>query len=178
MRVPLPGCSETLQFEAADARADGRRRTVSLSRDLVVIARQREGVRMRIALRPDAFRGVLLRLAALEDGAFQYEVSLAHRDPEFDVALAASADLRDAQTAWKSLARFIDAPALVEREAGRYEEVFVSRPVEGIVHPRRRARGVGARRPRFLARRKVGRPEQAVPVARTRELFGAWREGV
>jgi hypothetical protein len=178
MRVPLPGSSETLNFETADARADGRRRMVCLSRDLVVIARQREGVRMRIALRPHAFQGALLRVAVLADGAFRYEVSLAHRDPEFDVAVASCQDRRDAEAAWKSLARFVDAPALVEREAGRYEEVFVPRRAAGIVHARRRGRGVGARRPRFLARRKIGRGELAVAVSKERELFGAWREGV
>jgi hypothetical protein len=167
-----------LKFEATDARADGRRRMVSLSRDLVIIARQREGVFMRIALRPHAFRGVLLRLAALEDGVFQYEVSLAHRDPEFNVTLGSCADLREAEAAWKSWARFVDAPALVERVEGACEEVFIPGRAKPTVHPRRRARGVGARRPRFLARRKMGRAELAVAVGKERELFGAWREGL
>lgn len=178
MRAPQPGSPETLKFEAVDARADGRRRMVSLSRDLVVIARKREGVFMRIALRPHAFRGVLLRLAALEDGVFQYEVSLAHRDPEFDVALASCADQREAEAAWKSWARFVGAPALVERAEGTCEEVFIPGRAKPGFHTRRRPRGVGARRPRFLARRKMGRAELAVAVGRVRELFGAWREGV
>ena len=178
MQAPRPGSPETLNFEAADARADGRRRQVSLSRDLVVIARQREGVFMRIALRPRAFRGVVLRLTALDAGVFHYQVTLEHRDTEFNVLLASCASVAEAETAWRSWARFVGAPALVEREEGRFEEVRVAGGMRIDTYPRRRARGVGARRPRFLARRKMGRPEQAVPVARERVLFGGWREGV
>jgi len=178
MQAPRPGSPETLNFEAADARADGRRRTVTLSRDLVIIARRREGVLMRIALKPRAFRGVLLRAVALEAGVFQYQVSLEHRDTEFNVILACCEGVAEAETAWRSWARFVGAPALVEREEGRYEEVFVAGRLQIETYPRRRGRGVGARRPRFLARRKMGRPELAVPVTRERELFGAWRDGV
>jgi hypothetical protein len=167
-----------LNFEAADVRADGRRRTISLSRDLVVIARSREGVSMRIALRPRAFRGVLLRAVAGEAGGFAYEVSLEHRDAELNVILASCEGVTEAEAAWRSWARFVGAPALVEREEGRYDEVFVAGRMKLDTHPRRRARGVGARRPRFLARRKIGRKDLAVPVGQARELFGAWRDGV
>ena len=178
MQAPRPGSPETLSFEATDARADGRRRTVSLSRDLIIIARRREGVLMRIALRPRAFRGVLLRAVALEPGGFQFQVSLEHRDVEFNVVLASCDSVAEAETAWRAWARFVGAPALVEREEGRYEEVFVSGRIQAETHPRRRGRGVGARRPRFLARRKMGRKELVVAVASQRELSGAWRDGV
>jgi hypothetical protein len=178
MHAPRPGSPETLNFEAADARADGRRRTVSLSRDLVVIARRREGVLMRIALRPRAFRGVLLRVVAAEEDVFVYQVSLEHRDAELNVLLASCKSVAEAEAAWRSWARFVGAPALVEREEGRFEEVFVAGRIPLETHPRRRARGVGARRPRFLARRKVGRRDLMISVETTRELFGAWREGV
>jgi hypothetical protein len=178
MQAPRPGSPETLNFEAADARADGRRRTVSLSRDLVIIARRREGVLMRIALRPRAFRGVLLRVVALEAGVFQYQISLEHRDTELNVVLASCDSVSEAEAAWRSWARFVGAPALVEREEGRYDEVFVAGRMQVETYPRRRGRGVGARRPRFLARRKTGRKELMAPLTRERELFGAWREGV
>ncbi len=156
MQAPKPGSDETFKFEAVDARADGLSRTVSLSRDLVVIKRRREGVLMRIALAPRAFLGVLLRLAAFADGAFRYEVKLAHRDPEFGVTLFAGEDRGEADAAWRSWACFVGAPALVERDEGLYDEVAIpGRPrARGLA--RRRAHGVGTRRPRFLTRRKVG----------------------
>jgi hypothetical protein len=169
---------ETLRFEAIDARADGQRRTVSLSRDMVVIARRREGVLMRIALAPRAFLGVLLRLVGLQDGAFRFEVRLAHRDPELGVTLFAGDDRAEAHRAWKRFARFVGAPALIERAEGEVEEVAIPGRPRPVGLPRRRARGVGPRRPRFLARRRVGDPALAVPVARGRELFGAWRDGL
>jgi hypothetical protein len=180
MQAPKPGSSETLRLEAADARADGRRRTISISGDLVVIARHRDGVYMRIALPPEAFRGVLLRLVGLDDGEFRYEALLAHSDPELSVALAASTDRRETEESWKSWAHFLGAPALVEREGGAEEEVFIpGRPASTDFAPQRRNSGVGARRPRFLARRQVGAP----PAGRqsetaVRELFGAWSDGV
>jgi hypothetical protein len=178
MQAPRPDSGETFRWEAADARADGCRRTVSLSRDLVVIARRREGVLMRIALKPRAFLGVLLSLAGFDGAAFRYEVKLAHRDPEFSVTLYGGADRAEADAAWKSWARFIGAPALVEREEGRFDEVAIAGRPRAAGLPRRRARGVGARRPRFLARRRMGDRALATPVEGGRELFGAWREGV
>jgi Family of unknown function (DUF6101) len=178
MLAPRPESGETLKLEAADPRADNCRRTVSLSRDLVVIARQRNGVLMRIALRARAYLGVLMSLVGYEGGEFQYQVRLAHRDPELGVTLYAGADRVEADAAWRSWARFVGAPALVEREQGRFEEVPISgRPRKtGLL--RRRARGVGARRPRFLARRRMGDLRLAVKVENEQELFGAWREGM
>lgn len=170
--------TETVRFEAPDARADGQRRTVSLSRDVVVIARRRQGVLMRIALAPQAFLGVLMRLVGLQEGAFRYEVRLAHRDPDLGVTLFSGDDRGDADRAWRGFARFIGAPALVERAEGELQEIVIAgRPRPGNL-PRRRAHGVGARRPRFLARRRVGDPALAIAVERERELFGAWRDGV
>lgn len=173
MQAPRPESGETFRMEAADARADGCRRTVSLSRDLVVIARRREGVLMRIALEPRAYLGVLLRLAGFEGGEFRYEVKLAHRDPEFSVILYAGAERGEADAAWKSWARFVGAPALVEREEGRFDEIAISGRPRAAGLPRRRARGVGARRPRFLARRKMGDSSLALRVQSESELFGA-----
>ena len=108
MQAPAFGSSETLTWEAPDPRADGRRRGISLSRSLVVIARKREGVAMRITMRPNMFRGVLLRLCRGDDGVV-YEVKLVHADPDLSIALASMADAAEAERAGKpgraSLAR-------------------------------------------------------------------------
>ena len=163
--------NETFQLEAADPRADGRLRHVMLSRDLIVISRRREGVAMRITLKPRAYRGVLLRLTGCEAGRLAYEVSLEHADPDLSVALAHSDDEFEARRAWREWARFVAAPALVERVEGQYETVNLGR----AAGPERRRRGVGARRPRFLARRKVGSSQLGGRCERTAELFGGWR---
>ena len=174
MLAPAPGSQETLKWDAPDARADGRKRTVSLTRDLIVIARERQGVSMRIALRPAAFTGVLLRFAAIDGGGFGYEVSLLHPDPDLAVSLAHCDDEAEALRAWKAWARFVGAPALVERVEGEYERAAIGAAPSGPFD-HHRVHGVGARRPRFLANRKAGCPECVVRVEREAELFSGWR---
>lgn len=167
---------ETFRFEATDARADGQRRTVSVSPDLIVISRRRQGMLMRIALEPRAFLGVALSVVEMRGTAPLYEVKLLHRDADFSVPLYSGADKLKADAAWKGWARFVGAPALIERAEGRLEEVANgrSRPPSW---PRRRPRGVGARRPRFLVRRKVGHGGGARVICE-HELFGAFRDGL
>lgn len=177
--APCLGSRAARRIEAPDARADGRRRTVLLSRERVEIARSVDGVFMRIALKPGAYRGVLLRVAGLDEAGFRYEIHLIHQDPEFNVALAQSYDQSEAQTAWSRWARFVGLPTLAERIEGIYEPARPTAPSPrpGEADRRRRRRGVGARRPRFLTRRKVGRPDDCVHVAFERELFPGWRPG-
>lgn len=178
--APSPGARAPVRLEAADPRADDRRRVVMLARDKIVIARGVEGVFMRIALKARAYRGVLLRLADLDEQGFHYEVHLAHRDPDFGVPLAQTTEESEARVAWGLWARYFELPMLVERVEGIYE---TERPMIGAVQfsapgLRRKGRGFLKRRPRFLTRRKLGRPELGVPVEGTREIFGGWRDGV
>ena len=175
--APLPGSRGTRRLEVSDSRADERRRVVLVARDRVVIARSVAGVFMRILLTPSAYRGILLRLASLDDVGFHYEIHLAHHDPDFDVLLARFDDEREANVEWDLWSRFLELPTLVERVEGAWE---LARPINGEVgaskpRPRRRGRGMGSRRARFLTRRKVGRPELCVRLAPGRELFGGWR---
>ncbi len=176
--TPSPVRGETFRWEAADARADGQRRTVSVSPDLVVISRRRQGMLMRIALEPSAYQGVALSVENERDGEPLYEVKLLHRDADFSVPLYSGADRQDADAAWKGWARFVRAPALIERAKGRLEEVALAGRPRPASWPRRRLRGVGARRPRFLVRRKVGEAGLTARVDAARELFGAFRDGL
>lgn len=165
---PTAGSGGVLRIEAPDARADGRRRVVLIARDRVVIARGVAGVFMRIALAPGAFRGILLRLASLDETGFHYEIRLLHRDPDLGVELAHSTDEAEARTEWRRWSRFFGLPRLVERTEGTYEPArsrFGS-VVAGQPGARRRGRGRGMRRARFLTRRKVGRPELLARPAR------------
>ena len=126
--APCLGSRAARRIEAPDARADGRRRTVLLSRERVEIARSVDGVFMRIALKPGAYRGVLLRVAGLDEAGFRYEIHLIHQDPEFNVALAQSYDQSEAQTAWSRWARFVGLPTLAERIEGIYEPARPTAP--------------------------------------------------
>jgi len=177
-RAPRPGVAGGRRIETSDPRADGRRRVVVLTRNGVTIARSIGGVFMNIALRPDAFEGVVLRMRGPTDGCFHYQIELRHRDPDLCVTLWEADDDRDIQAEWRLWARFLGAPTLVEREAGRADP---DRPRLGAVAiapsgPRRRGRTIAGRRPRFLTRRKIGAPSKA-PPSRGREIFPGAKAG-
>jgi hypothetical protein len=168
------------RLEAGDARADGRRRVVIVEEDRIAIERSVAGVFMRINLAPSAFQGVLLRLVNLDDAGFHYEVHLVHRDPDLAVKLAGADDQVEAEAIWRSWVRLFNLPALVERVEGIFAPERASLGGLEARAPvvRRRGRGLRMRRARFLTRRKVGRPELCIAVARERELFAGARPGL
>ena len=172
--APKPGAGAPRRIEAADPRADGRRRVVLLSRDRVEIARSVGGVFMHIALAPNAFRGIVLRLSGAQDCAFHYEVRLAHRDPDLSVTLLEADDDSEVHAEWRLWARFLRLPTLVERQDGRPEPELARLGEVAILAPgpRRRGSSMTARRARFLVRRKPGRAELAIaPSEAAREIF-------
>jgi hypothetical protein len=157
--APKPGVAEPRRIEVSDPRADGRRRVVLLARDRVVIARSVAGVFMHIAMAPNAYRGVVLRLKALQDGSFHYEIRLAHRDPDLSVTLHEASDDSEVRAEWRLWARFLGLPALVEREEGcaEPESAHLGEVAVTPAQARRRGKTITSRRPRFLTRRKTGR---------------------
>ena len=108
--APKPGVAEPRRIEVSDPRADGRRRVVLLARDRVVIARSVGGVFMHIAMTPNAYRGVVLRMSALRDGVFHYQIQLAHRDADLSVTLLEASDDSEARAEWRLWARFLGLP--------------------------------------------------------------------
>jgi hypothetical protein len=173
-RAPRPGFAGPRRIEACDPRADGRRRVVLLARDRVVIARSVAGVFMHIAMTPNAYRGVVLRLSAMRDNVFHYEIRLAHRDPDLSVTLQEADDDSEIQADWRLWAKFLGVPALVEREGGRAEPDGAHMGAVALADTlaRRRGKTISGRRARFLVRRKTGRanPDRA-PLAGIREIF-------
>ena len=159
LRAPRPGFAGPRRIEACDPRADGRRRVVLLARDRVVIARSVAGVFMHIAMTPNSYRGVVLRLTTLEDGIFHYEIRLAHRDPDLSVTLHEANDDSEIRAEWRLWARFLGLPALVEREEGCTEpdSAHLGEVAVTPTRARRRGKTITSRRPRFLTRRKTGR---------------------
>ena len=143
------------RISAPDARADGRRREVVLSRDRIVFHRRVCGVAMRIGVDTRAFAGVQLRVSGWRDDGIVHEITLIHRDADLCVPLVEIADPRTAQCEWRLWARFLNAPALIERVEG------VSEPADNRlgaltiqrVRPRRRGSAMVRRRPlRFPSR--------------------------
>jgi hypothetical protein len=100
---------------------------------------------------------------------------MVHADPDLCLTLAEADDDRDINAEWRLWARALGLPTLVERVEGRAEpdrptlgKVVVRRPA-----PRRRGKTIASRRPRFLTRRKVGRPMLGAPaIEGAREGFG------
>jgi hypothetical protein len=145
-----------------DARADGGRREVRVTRSDILIARRLRGVSMMISVPVAAYRGVALAVeAAGASGAAAYRLSLAHADPELDVVLCETRDSGAAAADWKYWARFLDLPRLAAENGETW-------PIPGAkekpVFARRRNGTIVKRRPRFLARRKAGNLSRAAQV--------------
>ena len=165
---------EARRFAAPDPRADGRRRFVRLDGDKVAIHRVVGGVFMRVTVPTSAYRGVSLRVVDARGYGFAYEIRLVHADPDLSVALAETSDDSEIQAEWRLWARALGLPALIERVEGGDEpdQKLLGRVAIRPSEPRRRGKTILSRRPRFLARRKLGRPELCAQVERVEELFG------
>jgi hypothetical protein len=174
--APKYGAFAPRRFAAPDPRADGRRRFVRLDGEQVAIHRTVAGVSMRVTVPTSAYRGVALRVVDAREDGFAYEIRLVHADPDLGVILAETRDDSDVQAEWRLWARVLGLPALVERSEGCDEpdQSLLGRVAVRPPAPRRRGKTILARRPRFLARRKLGRPEICAKVEMVEELFGGF----
>jgi hypothetical protein len=152
----------TARIEAFDSRADGAIRRVEVTRERVVIARRIGGVEMRVALKPNQYRGVALCVLIAEATDFLYVVRLVHADADLDVTLAFCDKEHDARSLWRRWAAGLSLERLVERGDDDYE-IDRSKSLASV--ERRRGRATLTRRNRFLARRKMGRPGAAAIIA-------------
>ena len=163
------------RFEARDAGADGQIRQIELDRERVVTRRAVAGICMKISTPVTEFRGVSMRLLPPDDREpAVVAVVLEHRDTGLSVPLFMAAETDDVMAEWKSWARMLGLPRLVEDDGalrepfGRMGGLEVRAPAA-----RRRRRGaVKWRRPRFLMRRKSGRaPTEPVIHRGEREII-------
>ena len=152
----------TATIEAFDARADGARRCVEVTRERIVIARRIAGVDMRVSLAPRRYRGVALGVLVAEATDFLYTVRLIHADRDLDVTLGHCDDENAARGLWRRWASTLNLSRLIERDDGEFatDRAAGPPPIE-----RRRGRATLRRRNRFLARRKMGRPALLAPLA-------------
>ncbi|HXZ16935.1 MAG TPA: DUF6101 family protein [Roseiarcus sp.] len=146
--------------------------------EAVTIRRAVAGVPMAIRVMTRDYRGVVLRIAGLEDGRFRYEVKLAHRDPDLSVPLGEGEDLAVIEAQWREWVAFFRLPALAGRSESAEAAVNVGAAelTRRVPHRRRRGGSLASRRPRFLKRRTFGRIWGAAVVdADPVVLFHGWK---
>ncbi|MCO6048521.1 DUF6101 family protein [Mesorhizobium sp. RP14(2022)] len=111
-----------------------------------------------VALPANAFRGVAA--SAVEDdlGNVTVTLQLLHADPMLSVPLLIAHDLDDVAADWRGWADAYRLPMLLIEADGeaRTLEESLGAVARSSATPRRQGRATHARRPRFLARRKVG----------------------
>jgi len=168
---------EVVRIEGRDPRSDDGRRVVELSRECVVIKRVVSGAAMSIRVGLSGYRGPMTRFIAGRniDG---YELWLTHDDPDLALLLAVNDDRRAIEALRLEWARFLGlAPrwedAVAEESEAQRER---SAPYPSWAEPRARGFLTATRRPRFLARRKVGTCKRPQPIhPRPRILFDGSR---
>jgi Family of unknown function (DUF6101) len=165
-----------VQFSAADKAADGRTRTVLLTRERVVVRRAVRGIKMAVNLPVAAYLGVALQLeppAGDDPGAVS--IVLAHRDHALSLSLYRADDGTDIMAEWQSWARVLGLPLLIADADGCFREAFDRIGAVHVASPtgrRRRRSAIRMRRPSILMRRKVGRSiDDAVVHRDEREII-------
>jgi hypothetical protein len=149
------------RFEVGDAAADGRVRSVELTRERVVLRRSVRGMLMAVNLPVTSYLGVALRIeppVGLAAGAVA--LTLEHRDCALSLRLYRAEDSTDVVAEWQSWARVLKLPLLLAEADGRLREPFERIGAVRVAAPqprRRRRSAIKARRPSILLRRKPGR---------------------
>jgi hypothetical protein len=149
-----------VRFSAA---SDGGAHDFVLDRERAVFKRPlRTGPPVTVAVPVAAYAGVAVRMEPRDRiGGIRVTVELLHRDPALSLTLIVANEPEDVAADWQAWGRALNLPLLVVTEDGtvkaplaRFGALVVADP-----KPRRRYSFFADRRPRFLARRKPGRPE-------------------
>ena len=144
-----------VRFSTSDAKADGLRREVELTRDRVVVRRAVAGIRMAVNLPISAYRGVAIRVT--EAGV---AVVLEHRDPALALPVYVAPDGDGVTAEWRTWGDVLGLPLLVADENGDVHEPFTRIGALRIKSPclrRRRRNAIKKRHPSILLRRKISR---------------------
>ncbi|PZQ16185.1 MAG: hypothetical protein DI565_10370 [Ancylobacter novellus] len=158
-----------VRFTAPDAGADDGERRVTLTSARVVVDRTIGSMSMRIAVPISTFTGVAMRLAPGDrPEADRVEVVLAHRDRALDVPLAVEPHDGDGLAEWRSWAKALALPLLIEELDGvrRTPTARIGALEVGRPRPRRGKGFLKGRRTRFQAKRRTGRLTAETPVHR------------
>jgi len=111
-----------------------------------------------VVLPGSAFRGVAARAIEDETGEVTVTLELLHNDPMLSVPLLVASDLDDVAADWRAWADAYRLPMLLVEADGvaRSLEESIGQVKAAPVQQRRKGRVSYQRRPRFLARRKMG----------------------
>jgi Family of unknown function (DUF6101) len=141
----------------------------TIDRDRVVMQRSiRNKPATTIAVPVASYRGVSVRMMPVNQaGDIRVIVELMHRDPMLTLPLIIADEPEDVAADWQAWGRALNLPLLVIEQDGT-----VKMPIERIgaitvsdAKPRRRHAYFADRRPRFLVRRKNGRPGPVERIA-------------
>jgi len=149
------------RFEVGDAAADGRVRSVELTRERVVVRRSVRGMLMAVNLPVSSYLGVALRIEPpVGATASTVALTLEHRDGALSLQLYRAEDSTDVVAEWQSWARVLKLPLLIAEPDGRLREPFGRIGAVRVAAPhlrRRKHSTLRARRPSIFLRRKPGR---------------------
>ncbi|WP_421853242.1 DUF6101 family protein [Oricola sp.] len=116
------------------------------------------GLPLNIALPANVFKGVTVR--AMYDGpeSLLVAMELTHSDPELSVPLSVGHHLESVAQDWQHWSDILGLPMLLVDEDGvtRTLDESARNVVRDTSHPRRHHAMFAERRPRFLARRRLG----------------------
>jgi hypothetical protein len=155
----------TLPVRYSATLGSGARRaeaTILLDHDEVIVRRvSPAGAPLTFRMSVRTFDGVAVRMTPVgHNGDIEVTVELMHRDPALNLPLMIADDPADVAADWQAWGRTLGLPLLVIGQDGT-----VAAPVAQIgcvtlqpPKPRRRHSFFADRRPRFLTRRKPGRP--------------------
>ena len=149
-----------VRFSAA---YDGGAHDFVLDRERAVLKRPlRTGPSVTVAVPVTSYDGVAVRMEPRDRaGGIRVIVELMHRDPALSLPLVVANEPEDVAADWQAWGRALNLPLLVVGEDGTVKAALarVGALVMAETKPRRRHSFFADRRPRFLARRKPGRPE-------------------
>ncbi len=119
------------------------------------------GPAQSVAVPLAAYRGVSVRMEAVGDnGDVRAFVELLHADTTLTLTLATSDAPEELAGDWQAWGRTLGLPLLIVGQDGSVSAPLFGRSVTmAPPKPRRRYSYFAKRRPRFLTRRKTGRPE-------------------
>ncbi|MET0527346.1 MAG: DUF6101 family protein [Microvirga sp.] len=149
-----------VRYRTGDAGADECERIIEICRDRVIMQRAVRGIAMKVSTKVSDFLGVAIRIVPPKrdfDGAIA--VMLEHRDPGLSVPLFVAADGKEISVEWRTWARVLGLPALVEDADGALRDPFdrLGRAAGTVKSPRRPGHTVTrARRGIGRLRRKAG----------------------
>jgi hypothetical protein len=149
-----------VRYKAGDPGADERERIIEIHRERVVMRRSVHGIPMKLSMQVSEYLGVAIRIVPPHDdfdGAIA--VMLEHRDKGLSVPLFVAPDGRDISVEWRTWARVLGLPALVEDADGLLRDPFgpLGRIDAGEKSPHRLGRAtMRTRRGRGRMRRKPG----------------------